>query len=151
MLTDFEDWQPCEIAASEAFSDEIDSRDAPNKPRTGITITSENADKYDVVNGVFASRCCGWVRPPTAREFYEALEAAEPDERQCGILRCWFSEGGPDAWIEAKRRGGYSWRTFADAMRKAKPRSYNYIRILNSFCARPELVPDELLPTHHRR
>lgn len=146
-----DDWDRCEIAASEAFSDEIDTRDAPKKPRTGITITRANADKYDVINTVFDSRCCGWKQPPTAREFYEALKAEQPDERQCGILRCWFNEGGPEAWIKAKRRGGYSWRTFADAMRKARPQNYPYIRILNTFCARPELVPDELLPAYRER
>ena len=142
---------PCEIGPDEAFSDEADEQEAPKEPRTGIVITTKNADKYDITRRLFNSLCCGWPEPPTPEEFYAAVHAEKPDERQRVIVDFWISEARPDDWIAAKRRGGYSWRALAKAARKTGKRAYRRWRTLNMFASKPELIPDEWRPWIHSR
>ena len=71
------------------------------------------------VRGRLASSCSGWVTKPTSQEFYDAIRANTPTEREVAIIHTWISEGQREEFIEAWAEGAYSWRQLAQAIHRA--------------------------------
>ena len=71
--------------------------------------------KSAVLQGLIDGECCGWGRPPTSQEFYDAMRADKPSARQkslAGVLlraNFWELMGG---WMEA----AFTWRQLARAI-----------------------------------
>ncbi len=65
-----------------------------------------------------ASSCAGWVRKPTAPEFYRAIRAQKPTARQKALVRLWISEATNEeitlAWLE----NAYSYQELAAAIHR---------------------------------
>lgn len=143
------DRMPCEVGPLEAFSDELApdglANVEPPKEQKSIISRGIGADSANV-HSVFDSRCCGWLEPPTPGELYDAVRTAEPTERQKQIVWVWLDEAPVAAWIGAWRDRVYSWRMLARAAKLCGNKSYNKLRVLNTFTIHPELVPEEWLP-----
>ena len=63
--------------------------------------------------------CAGWVRRPTAREFYEAVRSRQPTERQRSILDTWANEAEPHELLAAWTEHAYTFRELAAALHRA--------------------------------
>ncbi len=90
-----------------------------------------------IVAGRFAQVCCGWLRPPTAEELYEAVRAIDPTPRQRAVFTTWLCESPPHELLEAWADGVYTMRELVAAMYahgwETGPRS----QYLNNFAQPP--------------
>lgn len=90
-----------------------------------------------IVAGRFAQVCCGWPRPPTAEELYEAVRAIDPTPRQRAVFTTWLCESPPHELLEAWADGVYTIRELVAAMHahgwETSPRS----QYLNNFAQPP--------------
>ena len=110
---------PCTLGDPMAFSDEpapadyFDRWPGHDPERTG--------PKSSAVTRRLLSSCAGWRTKPTAQEFYEAVHAEEPTERQKLLIRMWAVEASEldmlDAWAEEV----YTWRSLVRALHRAGP------------------------------
>lgn len=96
--------------------------------------------KSETVQHRISCSCAGWVAPPTPEEFYDALRAEHPDERQRQIVSMWVLEATDEdimmAWLEEV----YCFRELAAAMHRTGATRYNPERNfeLNGFAAWPD-------------
>ncbi len=64
--------------------------------------------------------CAGWgPRQPSTEEFYDAVRAERPTDRQAAILDTWASEAEPSEIIDAWAEGAYTFRELATALHRA--------------------------------
>ena len=66
-----------------------------------------------------ASACAGWRKPPTPREFFDAVRAERPSPRQAGIITMWLREATDDELILAWTEEAYTFRQFANAIHRS--------------------------------
>lgn len=66
-----------------------------------------------------ASGCAGWKRRPTAEEFYDAVRAEQPTDRQASIIRMWGAEATAGELIEAWVQHAYTLRQLVAALHRA--------------------------------
>ena len=137
-------WRPCEVAPLEAFDDELaqDGLAAQVQP----DYLPETGRGSSTVRAVFASRCCGYVNPPTAEELYDAMRRDDPNERDRQVLAAWVIEATERDWLLAWTEQAYSWRMLARAVAISEFPCWERIRNLNMVAKKPELVPREWLP-----
>ena len=69
----------------------------------------------ETVSRVFASRCAGDIKPPTAAELYDAMRQKEPNERGQSVLCSRVMHATiEDLW--------WAWSERADSLAYARPR-----------------------------
>ena len=121
--------RPAVLSPPDAFSDRPASEDdfrrlcAPGTPRGRHALA---------VQLRLASGCAGWKRRPTSEEFYDAVRAEQPTERQASIIRMWGAEATTGEIIEAWVQRAYTFRELVAALHRANfvyaPRIHNINR-----------------------
>ena len=98
-----------------------------------------------------ASTCAGWAERPTPAEFYEAIRAEEPTERQVNMLSQWVEEARWEtifhAWVEEV----YTWRQLATALHRAGLHHSRWSRTLNGWAEQPPGTASVAAPGPRRR
>ncbi len=108
--------RPAMLLPPGAFSDRPAAEDdfrrlcAPGTPR---------GRHAGAVQRRLASGCGGWKQRPTADEFYDAVRAEQPTERQASIIRMWGAEATVAELIEAWVQQAYTLRQLVAALRRA--------------------------------
>lgn len=90
------------------------------------------------MEGRLHASCAGWPQPPTAAEFYEAVRADAPNERQRIIVRAWALEATEIEMIRAWAEHAYTWRTLVRALHKSGFDQPQVIRTINDYAQVPE-------------
>lgn len=109
-------WRPATLLPPDAFSDRPAAEDvfrrlyAPGTPRGRHALA---------VRLRLASGCAGWKRRPAAEEFYDAVRADRPTERQASIIRMWGTEATTAEIIEAWVQHAYTLRQLVAALHRA--------------------------------
>ena len=113
-----------QVLAPERFSDEYAAPD-PEFPNEG------RGPKSDAIRGLIAGSCCGWKRPPTSQEFYEAMAATSPTERQNAVAGTLVAEASDDTLALAYLQGAFTWRQVATVLRNRGVYSSQQARYVN--------------------
>ena len=71
---------------------------------------SGRGPESSTVDGVLTSGCCGWSRPPDAREFFEAIQADDPTKRQLAVGSAFIDEADINEILMAHLEGAFTWR-----------------------------------------
>ena len=113
------DAEPTALGPPEAFGDfRGNGRD---RTRFGIeTPPDKTGPKSAAVSRRIAKSCAGWRRPPTETEFYEAVHAPEPTERQAGIIGMWVCEATMDEILLACAEEAYTLRELIKAIHRTR-------------------------------
>ena len=125
--------RPAMLLPPSAFSDRPAAEDefrrlcAPGTPR---------GRHARAVQRRLASGCAGWKRRPTAEEFYDAVRAEQPTERQAGIIRMWGAEATAGELIEAWVQHAYTLRELVAALHRANFSCAPRIRKINRWAAK---------------
>ena len=82
--------------------------------------------------------CAGWRRQPTSREFYEALRAESPTDRERAILEAWATEADWQELLKAWTEDAYTFRQLASALHRAGLPRCRAAGPLNSWASQPE-------------
>ena len=91
MKADHRDAEPAVLAPAEAFNTMRGT--AELREQCGIrTPPHETGPNSAGVARRIASSCAGWTTPPTNPEFFEAIHADEPTDRQAVIITMWLQE-----------------------------------------------------------
>ena len=107
-----------ELLPAERFSDapapawQYRMIDAPTRPE-------ETRERSRSVARRFARSCSGWRRQPTAEEFYGAVRAAAPTQRQRAILDTWATEAEWEELLAAWTEHAYTFHELATALHRA--------------------------------
>lgn len=111
------DAEPTVLAPPEAFTDLRGS--ARDRARFGIATPRDRTGRASsTIERRITKSCAGWGRPPTSREFFEALHAAEPTERQATIVGMWVCEAGIDEVMLACAEEAYALRELIAAIHR---------------------------------
>lgn len=89
------------------------------------------------ISAHMASTCAGWGRRPSSLEFYAAIRAQKPTERQRNILLQWTQEAFPSAVFDAWAEGVYTLRQLVSALERAGIRTCRLARVINKFADPP--------------
>ena len=125
--------RPAMLLPPGAFSDRPAAEDdfrrlcAPGTPRGRHALAVQRR---------LASGCAGWKRRPTAEEFYDAVRAERPTERQAGIIRMWGAEATAGELIEAWVQHAYTLRELVAAMHRANFSCAPRIHKINRWAAK---------------
>lgn len=84
-----------------------------------------------------ASSCAGWAEHPTSREFYAAIRADRPTERQRHILDAWIREASWEEIVGGWADEVYTFRELAGALNRAGLGRCRWARALNRLAKRP--------------
>ena len=121
-------WAPATLMPAEAFSDEPASETAFRRLCAPDTPRGRNAW---AVHRRIMSSCAGWKQRPTAAEFYDAIRANEPTDRQQSILRMWGAEATLGDLVEAWAQQAYTFRQLVRALHRAEFTCGSRIRTIN--------------------
>ena len=108
---------PVRLPAPEAFPDEYASTDTLLKHRPNAD-PGETGPDSGTIRFVIARRCCGWQKPPTPREVYDAMRADEPTARQLDAMTVVLNESTFDEVVLAHLEGAFTWRQLARAIHR---------------------------------
>ena len=89
-----------------------------------------------------ARSCAGWSERPQSWEFYDAIRAEKPDERQRTILHVFAQEADWYELISAWAEGAYTLRQLVAALHRSGHAQCRAARALNRWAMVPE-VEDE--------
>ena len=109
--------RPAMLLPPNAFSDRPASEDDFRRLCADGTPSGRHAC---AVQRRLASGCAGWKQRPTAEEFYDAVRAERPTNRQAGIIRMWGAEATAGELIEAWVQRAYTLRELVAALHRAK-------------------------------
>ena len=84
------------------------------------------------------STCAGWAQHPTSREFYDAIRAEKPTDRQRSILLQWMQEARWDTIFAAWAEEVYTMRGLVQALHRAGLTETRWSRRLNRWAQIPE-------------
>ena len=121
-------WAPATLLPAEAFSDEPAGESvfrrlcAPETPR---------GRHARAVHRRIMSSCAGWEKRPTAGEFYDAVRASRPTDRQKVIVRMWGAEATLEDLVEAWAQQAYTFRQLVRALHRADFSCGPRIRTIN--------------------
>ena len=109
-------WSPERLLPAEAFSDRL----AGETAFRGLCApeTARGRDAWAVHRRIMSS-CAGWRQRPTAAEFYAAIRANEPTDRQQAIIRMWGAEATLEDLVEAWAQRAYTFRQLVRALHRA--------------------------------
>ena len=82
------------------------------------TTRSGSVRESETVFHRISSSCAGWKQPPTTGEFYEAIRADEPDQRQRAMISMWIQEATNDEILLAWAEEVYTVRELVAAIHK---------------------------------
>ena len=129
------DAEPEILAPPEAFSD----RASDDVIRSRYLVTRDPTlvgPKSQTVLSRITSSCAGWPRPPSTEEFYAAIHATDPDERQQAVIWMWMTEATNDQIVLAWAEGVYTIRDLVRAIHRTS-RCYPELNIeLNRLASR---------------
>ena len=102
-----------------------------------IDETETGPDSRTVRNRI-ARSCAGWPERPTGREFYDAIRAPRPTERQRCLISMWMLEATDEDVILAWAEEAYTLRDLVAAAHRAGAQDDNPARnhYLNTLTAR---------------
>ncbi len=100
------------LAPPEAFSDEAATEEVRRRFHKTHDPNRLGPDSLAVTLRLGRS-CAGWAEKPTSREFYDAVRAAVPDDRQRALLRTWIQEATAEDIMFAWAEGAYTVRQLA--------------------------------------
>ena len=126
------DLRPCVLGPPEAFSDELAPLD-PGLwywPKIDPRRMRENSRAVEFRLGLSFA---GSREQPSARDFYEAVHAREPSERQQAMVYAFVLQATEMDLIRAWTEQAYSWRVLVRALHKAGFDVQQQIRIINEF------------------
>ena len=103
---------PGRFSAAQATPEQCAMVNAPTGP-------DDTGPKSRVIRMRLACSCAGWKRPPTSEEFYWAVRAETPDERQRAILDAWSSEAEDIEVLDGWTEHAYTFRQLAAALEQA--------------------------------
>lgn len=121
-------WAPATLLPAEAFSDEPAGEAVfrrlcePDAPR--------GRHAWAVHRRIMSS-CAGWEKRPTADEFYDAVRASRPTDRQKVIIRMWGAEATLEDLVEAWAQQAYTFRQLVRALHRAGFSRGSRIRTIN--------------------
>ena len=120
------------LGPAEAFSDELAPRDPGHWywPKIDPRRTRENSRAVEFRLGLSFA---GSREQQSTRDFYEAVHAKEPSERQQAIVYAFVMQATERDLIRAWVEQAYSWRVMVCALHKAGFDVYQQIRIINEF------------------
>ena len=104
--------------------------------RPGID-SREKRERSATVRARISGSCAGGRQRPTSREFYGAVRAAEPDDRQKGLLAMWATEAHWRELMQAWAEEVYTLRELVTALHRAGLARCRCARILNQWAAHP--------------
>lgn len=125
--------RPCDLLPPEAFPTPADIRPDAALRRQGGVPDEETGPDCHVVYWRFFSSCAGWPRPPTPREFYEAIREENPDRRQRAVLRTWFREATNREILRGWIEEAYTWPMLVAAIHRIGYRRNRLSHYLNGF------------------
>lgn len=120
----------------EAFSDEGPVRGDFARLRPRID-PRERRERSATVRARISGSCAGWRERPTSREFYAAVRAAEPDDRQKGLLAMWATETHWRELMQAWAEEAYTLRELVAALHRAGLARCRCAGVLNRWAAHP--------------
>ena len=111
------DAEPTVLGPPEAFGDFIGNEQS--RTRFGINTPPDKTGRNSAeVSRRITKSCAGWKQPPTASEFYKAVHAPEPTERQAGIIGMWVGEARMDEILLACAEEAYTLRELIKAIHR---------------------------------
>ena len=125
------------LAPPEAFGDwhlteDRAQRVHPNQDRRRVR------ERSGVIAARFTSSCAGWRQPPTAQEFYAAVRAGAPTDRERDILEAWITETTSDEIVAAWAEQAYTLRELVGALHRAGVTEGRWTWKLNRWVENPE-------------
>ena len=103
---------PTRFNDAEATPEQCAMVNAPTGPE-------DTGAKSKVIRMRLACSCAGWKRPPTSEEFYTAVRAETPNERQRAILDVWSSEAESCEVLDGWTEHAYTFQQLATALKRA--------------------------------
>lgn len=131
----------CELLAPEAFPTPEEVRPDPELRRWSGTPDEEIGPDSRAVYWRFFSSCAGWPRPPTPREFYDAIRNENPSRRQRAVLRTWFREATNSEILRGWIEEAYTWPMLVAAIHRTGYRRNALNHYLNGFARRRNRAP----------
>ena len=124
-----------ELAPPDAFSDEYATRAllAEIRPDADPEATGPWSQ---TIRGLLCGACAGWGKPPTSTEFYDAMRAENPTDRQLAIAGVLMNEAGFEELLNAHTEGAFTWRQLVRAGRKRGYVPPGRIRQVNAFATK---------------
>ena len=111
------DDEPAVLGPPEAFTDMRGTAD--DRARFGIpTPAEETGPASAAIARRITKSCAGWRRSPTTREFFEAVHATDPTERQATIIGMWLREAPIDEVVLACAEEAYTLRELITAIHR---------------------------------
>ena len=115
------------LRGPEAYDDKMAT--AAVRAECGIERSAhEMGRRSRTVERRIASSCAGWPRRPTAAEFYDAVRAKQPTDRQMCLIRMWVREASEEETIFAWTEEVYSDRMLVAAMHRCGAAAINPTR-----------------------
>lgn len=108
---------PVRLPPPEAFPDDYTAADTLVRFRPSADPAEMGPDSR-TIRSVIRRRCCGWRRPPTAREVYDAMRASEPTKRQLDAMTVVLNESTFEEVVLAHLEGAFTWRQLARAVHR---------------------------------
>ena len=113
------DDEPSVLGPPEAFTDMRGTAD--DRARFGIsTPAAETGPASAAIARRITKSCAGWRRPPTPREFVEAVRATDPTDRQATIIGMWLREAPIDEVLLACAEEAYTLRELIAAAHRTR-------------------------------
>ena len=100
-------------------------------------LPEEVRQQSGMIGARLASSCAGWAEPPTAAEFYAAIRADQPTERQRHILDAWIREASWEEIVGGWADEVYTFRELARALHRAGLGRCRWARGLNRLARNP--------------
>ena len=125
---EYDKWAPATLLPAEAFSDEPAGEAVFRRLFAPETPSGRRAW---AVHRRIMSSCAGWEERPTAGEFYDAVRASRPTDRQKVIVRMWGAEATLEDLVEAWAQQAYTFRQLVRALHRAEFSGGPRIRTIN--------------------
>ena len=116
------------LAPPDAFPDTY----APER----ADVKGQRGPESATVEGVFGSGCCGWKRPPDARELFDTMRAERPTSRQLAVGSAFIGEADIDDVLMAHLEGAFTWRQLATMIHRLGLETSELSRYLNHWTTR---------------
>ena len=97
----------------------------------------EVGQQSGTIGARLASSCAGWAQHPTAADFYAAIRAEQPTERQRHVLDAWIREASWEEIVGGWADEVYTFRELAGALHRAGLGRCRWARGLNRLARRP--------------
>ena len=127
---------PPTLAPTDAFPDEYSTADDLAAIRLDADPDATGPHSR-TIRGLLGGACAGWRVRPTSVEFYNALRAEHPTNRQRSIATVLINEASFEDLVNAHTEGAFTWRQLARAARRQGTVPPLRIRQINAFATPP--------------